>query len=345
MDASGLTFAAAPPRNDPAASRRGQPLPERDAAGGGGDSGSAPGPAGGAGEGGVGGRTASMGGTRDGVLGGGAGLEADLANLGKKKKDAAAPPVASGKGAGLENTNEKNRWPFSGTSRSGGRPAGAGAGSRGSSSTPPTPTPPVGGGGAPTFRGGGPVAATRGEPSSAMPASGGRKGARGSGSAEKGETVERDGGRLRDSSGTTGGREEQQPKPDVARRRGWGRNGGRGGVPSGSGGGDGGSPQGAGIPDATAAAAAAATAGRGGADRVGSAAIDSKSSPEDILASMGLKSGVSLGPDGVGRGPAAFRTPEEIMAESNGGRAGGKKTNEGGKTGLFGRLWNKKGKQ
>ena len=68
---------------------------------------------------------------------------------------------------------------------------------------------------------------------------------------------------------------------------------------------------------------------------------------------MGLKSGLSLGPEGLTGGVAAgAKTPAEMMAESIGGGGGGgsgggvQDTGEGDKQGLFGRLWNgKKGKR
>ena len=111
-------------------------------------------------------------------------------------------------------------------------------------------------------------------------------------------------------------------KPDAARRRSWGRDG-LGGE---EGAGDGGRGPGG------------AAAGRGSDGRP-SFKIDSTASADDILASMGLKSGVGLGPAGGGGGGA--RTPEDMMAagSSGGGDEGGSGKK---KKGLFGGLWNRK---
>lgn len=320
MDASGLTFSVAPASHAPASSsREPPPSPDRNA---GGDS---PDPASGtAGEGSGVGRAASM---RDGAQGAGTGLEADLARLGGKVEDTAAPslPVGGKAAGGLENA-KKDRWPFSGT---GGR------------SSPP----PAGGG----------VAASRAGEAGTIPGS--NRGA--IPGMERGEAPD-------DPKGAQGldraGRREAvgggdaPANPDAGRRRGWGRPVGRGGGQSG--GGNGGAQQSAQNVGGGGGGSDVAGAGRGGSGSGGgggSAAFDSKASAEEILASMGLKSGLSLGPDGLtggGAGVAApgVKTPAEMMAESRGGGGGGggvqDDTGDGGKQGLFDRLWNgKKGKR
>lgn len=86
-------------------------------------------------------------------------------------------------------------------------------------------------------------------------------------------------------------------------------------------------------------AAAGRRSGGGGGGGAGGLPfkVDSQASTEEILASMGLKSGVGLGPGGAGA-----RTPEDMMAagSSSGDDQGGVRR----KKGLFSGLWNRKGK-
>lgn len=331
MDTSGLTFTAAPAGHGSPASPREQPLPGRSAGGDSHDP--APGTAGGGS--GVG-RAASM---RDGAQGAGPGLEADLAHLGNKAGDAAPKLPVGGKGAALENA-KNDRRPFSGTGGPAGRsppPAGGGVGGGGGVSASRA-------GEAGTIPGsnrGAIPGRTRGETSPELPATGDPRDMKGSDRAGRREAVGVD----------------APANPDAGRRRGWGRPVGRGGGQTG--GGNGGAQPSQNVGGGGGGSDIAA-AGRGGSSSNGggTAAIDSKASAEDILASMGLKSGLSLGPDGVTGGvpagaakaPVGARTPAEMMAASSGGGAGGggsvEDTGEGGKQGLFGRLWNgKKGKR
>lgn len=127
----------------------------------------------------------------------------------------------------------------------------------------------------------------------------------------------------RESAGASGEGRYSPSKPDVARRRSWSRDGLGGEV----GGDDAGREPGG------------AAAGRGSDGRP-SFKIDSTASAEDILASMGLKSGVGLGTAAGGGGRA--RTPEDMMAA--GSSSGGDEGGSGKKKGLFGGLWNRKGK-
>lgn len=263
-------------------------------------------PQGGGGGGGAGssvGRTAGMGSSAVGgerASGGGAGSRAGLeADLADQFGAAAAPGEISGAGAELENTNSaQERRPFSGLG-----PGGDGSG-----------------GGVPgTNRGTVPGGVQRGEASPPAPGDWNRQqqglgGARGAGA---GDSRFRD----RDSAHASGEGRDAPSKPDAARRRSWGR----GGPGGGEGGGDAGrSPGGA-------------AAGRG-SDGGPSFKIDSGATEDDILASMGLKSGVGLGPAGGG----GARTPEEMMAAGSG--SGGDKDGGGKKKGLFGGLWNRNGK-
>eukprot|EP00903_Cladosiphon_okamuranus_P010815 g10217.t1 len=133
-----------------------------------------------------------------------------------------------------------------------------------------------------------------------------------------------DGSRFRDREGAGATREDRHPPstPDAARRRSWSR-GGLGG--EGVGGDAGREPSGA-------------VAGRGSDGRP-PFKIDSTVSAEDIIASMGLKDGVGLGPAGGGGGA---RTPEDMMAAAN--RNGGDGGESWKKKGLFGGLWGRKDK-
>lgn len=316
MNSSGLTFATVEP-------------PSAGATGGGA----------GTPRGGGAGRTASMGGAQEAPRGAGTGLEADLANLRKMaKKDDSTPPDAS-RGGGIENTN-KNQWRFS----------GGGDGGRGG----PTIGSPPPAGGAGSSRGGGVGALpgssrggvpgmSRGEGSpSPTQSPGGPNYPQDKGRAGKDHGIDgrSDDGRLRD--GGPAGR-DAQTRPDAAPRRGWGWGGGGGGgrggrkVDKGAGAG---SPQGS--PDAPGRGGSGGGDGsrsRGGQGGNGAspAAVDSKASVEDILASMGLNSEVGLGPDGrPGVGSVTPRRPEDLMADAGGGESGG-----GGKRGVFGRIWNK----
>ncbi|CAM9338444.1 unnamed protein product [Ectocarpus fasciculatus] len=125
------------------------------------------------------------------------------------------------------------------------------------------------------------------------------------------------GGRFRDSnSASSGGVTRNAPStPDVGHRRRWGE----------SGDGD--------FGDAA-----------GGSHGAGPPVIDSKASAEDILASMGLKSGASLGSDRLTVGGGA-RTPEDMMAAANGGGGDDGGDQGEGKKGLFRGLWNRKNKR
>lgn len=276
---------------------------------------------GGGGSGGVG----RIGRSRGGAGGAGAGLEADLAKLGKGTD-------LGGAGEGLENTNT-NQWPFSGPGsgrgpaddRRGPPPAGVAA-SRGTvpgttrGEASPLPGGAAGGDGVPNTSLRDSMRSRLGEEQGGSP-----------------NPVEADGGLRRDNRASE--RDAQANKADASPRRGWGTGGGKGGRNSDRGG--------TGSPD---------TVGPGrGQDSNGGAPpvrIDSKASAEDILASMGLKSGLPFGADGLssGRG-AGGKTPQEMMDESRGGvgRGGAEKGGDGGegveKKGLFGRLFKGKQKQ
>lgn len=137
----------------------------------------------------------------------------------------------------------------------------------------------------------------------------------------------RGGGRFRDSSSASsgGGGRNAPSTPDVGRRRRRGE----------SGDGDFGGAAG----DGHGAAAPPPGIGGGAGPPV---MIDSKASAEDILASMGLKSGAGLGSDRLTASGGA-RTPEDMMAAANGGGDGG--DHGEGKKGLFRGLWNRKSKR
>lgn len=134
---------------------------------------------------------------------------------------------------------------------------------------------------------------------------------------------------MRENSGSAsgGGDGEAPSKPDVGRRRTWGRAGK---------GGDERAPRGAGGSPGDGASAAGRGSGGGGRP---SYKIDSTASSEDILASMGLKGGV---PDLRAVGGQGARTPEDMMAAGSSG--GGNKGEGGKKNGLFGGLFRRKGK-
>ncbi|CAB1110945.1 unnamed protein product [Ectocarpus sp. CCAP 1310/34] len=70
--------------------------------------------------------------------------------------------------------------------------------------------------------------------------------------------------------------------------------------------------------------------------------IDSKASADDILASMGLKSGTGLGSDRLTAGGGA-RTPEDMMAAASSGGGNGGDQRE--KKGLFRRFWDRQSKR
>lgn len=350
MSSSDLTFTAAPPptAKRPTAPGPGrQPPPTRNPNSDG-NFAPAKGTPGGEGRGsGAGSRTATMGGGRDGSISGAeSSLEADLASLGKKTKGqpqgAGASPDGRGKGGGgFENTNE-NRLPFSGVS------GGPGPGAR-----PPVVEEGVGVGGAPTSRGGGagtipgsnrgavpgmargkPTAPTAPEPAGRGPK--GLQGLRRAG-AEGDVEVGADGSLGQGSGGT--GRRDTPPKPEAVPRRGWGRGGGGGGGHNSKGGGSQGLSRDSSNPNLP-----AATAGQGDSGGSGSSkpfVLDSKASAEDILASMGLKSGLDLGPDGLAGVGASSRTPKDLMGE---GSAANGSSDGQAKKGLFGRLWNSKGR-
>lgn len=332
MDASGLNFTTAPRSEGSAASRGGK-------SGLDGKHDSATSTSAGRGGRGVS-RFADRGGARENVSS--TGLEADLANRGKAQGSHASSG-ATGKAERLENTNP-SRWPFAGTGGGGGggRTTGREVGGTERRGSPPT------GGGVSSSRDGvtgaisestrGPgPGTTRGEASPPEPAPGGPKALKGLGGTGIEDTVDSsdgDGGRLRDSSGTDGRDASATAKPAVARRRGWGGGGGSGGgQKSGPGGGQ----------TSSLDSSSPAVTGQGNSGHDGPVAIDSKASAEDILASMGLKKGLRLGPDGMAGGGAA-QTPEDVMAGNGGGGDVQGKGNGGeGKRGLFGRLWSKKG--
>lgn len=265
------------------------------------------------GKGGGSGGVGRMGRSRGGAGGAGAGLEADLAKLGKGTE--------GGGNEGLENTNT-NQWPISGPGN-GRAPAGDRRG------------PPPAGGAA--SRGTVP-GTTRGETSpprteggDGVPNTSLRDSIRGRLGEEQGSPnpAAADAG-LRDSRAVE--RDAQANKADGTRRRGWGIGGGGGGRNSDRG--RAGSPE-------------TVDSGRGQDSNGGAppVRIDPKASAEDILASMGLKSGLPFGADGLGSGVGAGgKTPQEMMDESRGrvGRGGKEKGGGGGevdKKGLFGRLF------
>ncbi|CAM9759864.1 unnamed protein product [Ectocarpus sp. 6 AP-2014] len=123
------------------------------------------------------------------------------------------------------------------------------------------------------------------------------------------------GERLKDSS--SGGGRNAPSTPDVGHRRRWGESG---------------------VATGGSHGAAAPSPGVGGAAGP-PIMIDSKASAEDILASMGLKSGAGLGSDRLAAGGGA-RTPEDMMAAASSG--GGDGDQREGKKGLFRGLWNRK---
>lgn len=210
---------------------------------------------------------------------------------------------------GLENTNT-NQWPVSGPGN-GRAPAGDRRG------------PPPAGGAA--SRGTVP-GTTRGETSPP-----GTEGGDGVPNTSLRDSIR---GRLREEQGSPNpaGADAQANKADGTRRRGWGVGGGGGGRNSDRGG--------AGSPETV-------DSGRGQENNGGAppVRIDPKASAEDILASMGLKSGLPFGADGLSSGVGAGgKTPQEMMDESRGrvGRGGREKGGGGGeveKKGLFGRLF------
>ncbi|CAM9577576.1 unnamed protein product [Ectocarpus sp. 8 AP-2014] len=127
------------------------------------------------------------------------------------------------------------------------------------------------------------------------------------------------GERLKDSS--SGGVRNAPSTPDVGHRRRWGESG---------------------VATGGSHGAAAPSPGIGGAAGP-PIMIDSKASAEDILASMGLKSGAGLGSDRLTAGGGA-RTPEDMMAAASSGGGDGGDQREG-KKGLFHGLWNRKSKR
>ncbi|CAM9449648.1 unnamed protein product [Ectocarpus sp. 4 AP-2014] len=141
---------------------------------------------------------------------------------------------------------------------------------------------------------------------------------------DRGEARGGGGERLKDSSG--GGDRNAPSTPDVGHRRRWGQ----------SGDGDFGDAAGG----SHGAAAPSPGIGGGAGPPI---MIDSKASADDILASMGLKSGAGLGSDRV-TAVGGARTPEDMMAaaSSGGGDGGGQLE---GKKGLFRGLWNRKSKR
>ena len=314
MDASSVTFNVTQGNHEPAASSPSSepPLPDGSNPGDIRDQTQTPGVTG---KGGGVGRATSM---RDGAQGAGPGLEADLAHLGKR----ADPSLPVGVGS---EKSKKDGWPLSGK---GG---------------PGVPPPPATGG----------VSASRGGEAGSIPGSsrGGIPGVPLREASPPAPVPARDGDvKGVQGSGRVGRREggDAQAYPDAGRRKGWGRivgTGSGGGnaeakQSSQNGGGGGGSGGGGG---------GGARRSNGGSG-VGSAVIDPNASAEEILASMGLKSGLSLGPDGVTGGVAAAplgaKTPAEMMAESRGGGGDGQDAGGGGgKRGLFGRLWKGKEKE
>ncbi|CAN0546615.1 unnamed protein product [Ectocarpus sp. 12 AP-2014] len=132
------------------------------------------------------------------------------------------------------------------------------------------------------------------------------------------------GERLKDSSG--GGGRNAPSTPDVGHRRRWGQ----------SGDGDFGDAAGG----SHGAAAPPPGIGGGAGPPI---MIDSKASADDILESMGLKSGAGLGSDRLTAGGGA-RTPEDMMAAASSGGGDGGDQREG-KKGLFRGLWNRKSKR